>query len=480
MRQNNNSILAQFIFIGLYTVIMFASFIGLEKIHWLLALTVLFIANISVYHYLSKSQIYVLTHLDDSIEKLNRYINPHYSPPINKSRLSFFKLTKAIIETTDEFDQALNLTIDSINESHDSIKKLERITYLKANTLNTLLLVGKQDLLDENIEDYYQIILTSAIKVIEKADKGSILVLNELTNTFNYVTCIGYDQEALSKISLKLEETFIYKSTEGHYDQPHIISSVSDYDYKSMDEGTYKKFEDSGGLDLCEALSAPIFIDGKLYAILNIDSTLPNAFTEIDVDLIQFFTSQISVALKNKLLMNEMIKLSKYDKLTGAYNRNYFEDIFDSHKRTILSELEPYSIVLCDLNYLKLINDNFGHIAGDEILIAFSKIIMASISTDTIFARVGGDEFLILFKGLDKQSIQSKMASIHAQFTDKWVNHNGYQLPISFSYGIASSPEDSMIYDVLFKIADMRMYEFKNKFKLEHPELLKSLGIQPL
>jgi len=130
MRQNNNSILAQFIFIGLYTVIMFASFIGLEKIHWLLALTVLFIANISVYHYLSKSQIYVLTHLDDSIEKLNRYINPHYSPPINKSRLSFFKLTKAIIETTDEFDQALNLTIDSINESHDSIKKLERITYL--------------------------------------------------------------------------------------------------------------------------------------------------------------------------------------------------------------------------------------------------------------------------------------------------------------------------------------------------------------
>ena len=216
-------------------------------------------------------------------------------------------------------------------------------------------------------------------------------------------------------------------------------------------------------------------IDNKLYAILNIDSSQENAFDAVDINLIQFFSAQISIAIRNKLLVDETIKLSKFDKLTGAYNRNYFEKIFESHNEITLENLEPYAIVLCDLNFLKSINDTFGHTAGDLVLSEFSSIIRDSIRDSDIFSRVGGDEFVLLLKNISSQRAEEKMARIFKKYEYHTVNFNGHKLPVTFSYGLANSPDDSMVYDVLVKIADIRMYEFKKTYKETHQDILTSI-----
>jgi GGDEF domain-containing protein len=68
------------------------------------------------------------------------------------------------------------------------------------------------------------------------------------------------------------------------------------------------------------------------------------------------------------------------------------------------------------------------------------------------------------------------MASIFKQFENLTTPYLGHELPVSFSYGIAVSPDDSMVYDILVKIADMRMYNFKEQYKDKHPELLNAFG----
>ncbi|HSN65869.1 MAG TPA: hypothetical protein VLS94_04475, partial [Fusibacter sp.] len=59
---------------------------------------------------------------------------------------------------------------------------------------------------------------------------------------------------------------------------------------------------------------------------------------------------------------------------------------------------------------------------------------------------------------------------------DHKINYQGHELPVSFSYGVSASPDDSMIYDILIKIADIRMYKFKETYKNDHPEFLNMLS----
>lgn len=377
--------------------------------------------------------------------------------------------------SSDEFEKSIQIVLEYIKQSHNTITELNRLNYCKGSTLDTILAVSNH-ILDRNAdEDFYTLILKSAIDVIENATKGSILVLNAETNRYEYQTAVGFDLKYLKNIDYALEETFLYQNTNGNIDQPLVISNVQDFSNATLSAETIEWLSKANWLEGKEALSTPIRIDNKLYAILNIDSSQENAFDEVDIQLIQFFSAQISIAIRNKLLVDETIKLSKFDKLTGAYNRNYFEKIFDSHNELTLENLEPYAIVLCDLNFLKSINDTFGHTAGDLVLSEFSNIIQNSIRDSDIFARVGGDEFVLLLKNIRYQRAEEKMASIFEKYEYYTVNFNGHKLPVSFSYGLAASPDDSMVYDVLVKIADIRMYEFKKAYKETHQDILSSI-----
>lgn len=345
------------------------------------------------------------------------------------------------------------------------IKALTRVHEFKSETLNTLLNISEIFLhMDEN-DDYYTLILNSAIKVIKKAVKGSFLELNPLTGRFEYKACVGYEFDTLRKVSFTLEETFLYKNAQGDYDRPVITKNIASFDNKKLDPLSVANILDAGGLDIQEAISAPIVQDGKIVGILNIDSVETDAFDTIDTSLLHFFASQIAVALKHKALVDETVSLSRFDKLTGAYHRNYFEKLFQAHRIQSLESMSSYALILCDVNDLKVINDNYGHSAGDKVLVGFSDKIRKHIRESDVFARIGGDEFVILLRDIDPEMVHVKMSSIFDDINDSTIDVDGHALTISFSYGIATSPEDSMVYDVLLKIADSRMYEFKENYK---------------
>lgn len=155
----------------------------------------------------------------------------------------------------------------------------------------------------------------------------------------------------------------------------------------------------------------------------------------------------------------ELAYLSYHDQLTGLYNRRFFEEEL---KRLDVSRNLPISIIMADVNGLKLINDSFGHDAGDEHLRNIANIMKEGCRQDDIIARLSGDEFIIILprttereaKGIIERLIK---LSKHEKFADE--NILSMDLSIAFGLGIKYTEETDMK-DVL-KMAEDRMYAQK-------------------
>lgn len=151
---------------------------------------------------------------------------------------------------------------------------------------------------------------------------------------------------------------------------------------------------------------------------------------------------------------DEIVYLSYHDQLTGLYNRRYFENEL---KRLDKQVHLPLTIVMADMNGLKLVNDSLGHAIGDELLKKVSEVILKGCRADDIIARLGGDEFVILMSKTDEYEAGQIIKRIkNLALKEK---SGPIDLSISFGYG-TKVRNDEKIEDVLKKAED-QMYRNK-------------------
>ncbi|MCR5508233.1 MAG: GGDEF domain-containing protein [Lachnospiraceae bacterium] len=164
---------------------------------------------------------------------------------------------------------------------------------------------------------------------------------------------------------------------------------------------------------------------------------------------------------------NEMLKsLSIHDPLTGAFNRRAFDLAAEKLLFRGKNSGRSCALIFFDIDYFKQVNDQFGHDAGDQLLIAFCDALRKNFSDTGIIARFGGDEFVVLTEMENIRAIASKLdqttEDVHAiDLNDD--KHEGRGFMISFSAGAANFPDDSADLSGLKKCADAALYETKEK-----------------
>ena len=146
--------------------------------------------------------------------------------------------------------------------------------------------------------------------------------------------------------------------------------------------------------------------------------------------------------------------LSYHDGLTGLYNRRFYEEEL---KRIDTSRNLPLTIVMGDVNGLKLINDSFGHSVGDELLQKTAKAIKRGCRSDDIIARIGGDEFIAILPNTDELEAKKLINRVKSIIFKEKVK----DLEISISFGHCTKKNEETNVQEIFKVAEDNMYKQK-------------------
>lgn len=155
-----------------------------------------------------------------------------------------------------------------------------------------------------------------------------------------------------------------------------------------------------------------------------------------------------------KQRLDQIQHLSYHDQLTGLYNRRFYEEEL---RRLDTERNLPLTIIMGDINGLKLINDSFGHVMGDDLLKKAAQAIKAGCREDDIIARLGGDEFIVLLPKTDALMVEKIINRIkEAMETDKLGN-----IDISISFGFDSKREKNEDINEVLKKAEGHMYQDK-------------------
>lgn len=156
------------------------------------------------------------------------------------------------------------------------------------------------------------------------------------------------------------------------------------------------------------------------------------------------------------------IKSKSYqDVLTGLGNRAYTENAVNE----MISQEKKGALFMLDMDNFKAVNDNYGHIAGDETLKVFAGTLKKFAGEGDILCRIGGDEFMIFVKGVtEKSELSSRAADIISDFQKKFAALS-FEIECSVSIGIAQTPEDGLEFNKLYNSADKALYYVKQNGK---------------
>lgn len=155
----------------------------------------------------------------------------------------------------------------------------------------------------------------------------------------------------------------------------------------------------------------------------------------------------------------EIIYLSYHDSLTGLYNRTFFEE---GKRRFDVSRRLPMSVIMGDVNGLKLINDSFGHNAGDDLLREIGSMLKETCRAEDVIARIGGDEFVILLAGTGETGAEWLCQRIYAACRSYEKRGDKQTFYLSISLGFATKNVDDMGIDDLLRDAEHMLYRKKN------------------
>ncbi|MFC4100964.1 sensor domain-containing diguanylate cyclase [Paenibacillus xanthanilyticus] len=277
---------------------------------------------------------------------------------------------------------------------------------------------------------------------IFKADHCCVLQLNREKDVFQYVAS---NLPYLMKEAVPLD--YGYAGIVHRTKEPVITS-----DYWSTRLVASKFMDETGSRSI---IAAPIMDGASIVGVIIVTHKSPNFFSYDNYKLLQVLTTHIGLAISNASLHAEVRRMVITDNLTGLHARHYLNERIQSKQRK-----DPCgSLVVVDIDHFKQVNDTYGHLVGDQILIGVSDVIRSCIRESDIAARWGGEELAVYLP-----QIRSEQAFRIAERIRTRVEQ-GTHPSVTVSCGISewTFEDDKISVESLFYKADMALYEAKNR-----------------
>jgi len=213
------------------------------------------------------------------------------------------------------------------------------------------------------------------------------------------------------------------------------------------------------------AALAPLSFRGTVIGSLNHGDTAEDRYQPgMDTTGLEQLTKVVSTCLSNIAAYEELKLNASRDHLTGLLNRRVMESALDREYKRALRYSEPLSLIILDLDDLKVINDGHGHDAGDAVLKYLGQKLLEMSRESDIVTRFGGDEFVLILPGTDSAKARETIERLRGYFANNPMRWSGTTLSVSFCYGLAEIRQET-VHDPasLLKQADLLLYEAKRK-----------------
>ena len=237
-------------------------------------------------------------------------------------------------------------------------------------------------------------------------------------------------------------------------------------------------YQHRGG-ELQAALSIPLCdLQQEVFAVLTLYATQADSFERDHLRILQAMSSKLSLSLQNAIRFHRVETHAFTDFLTGLPNaRQLFVQLEQDLGRARASG-EPLSVVVCDLNSFKRINDLYGHTAGNRVLGALAEVFGRDLRPHETVARMGGDEFVFVLPNTPTEQAECRSRQIRAALRHAG-DETGLHEELTASLGMVHFPADGTTAEELLASAERRMYLGKRSPALEHLPMIAESGFVP-
>ena len=210
------------------------------------------------------------------------------------------------------------------------------------------------------------------------------------------------------------------------------------------------------------ALAVPLTAGERTIGVLVLRSFDSASYTNGDLELLAFVSTQLAAAIARKQLHAQMLFMAMHDELTRLPNRRLFHDRLDTAIARAQRQQAQFALLFIDLNRFKQVNDQYGHACGDRLLQETARRIKGCLRESDTLARIGGDEFVVLLENVlllpDALLVAEKIHHTLAVPVDAGM---GLALSTTVSVGLAVYPEHGIDAKSLMAHADQAMYAVK-------------------
>ena len=173
---------------------------------------------------------------------------------------------------------------------------------------------------------------------------------------------------------------------------------------------------------------------------------------------------QVTMAIENAQLYEQMEDIAIKDGLTKIYNRLYLQNILPELVEKAKSNNEPIAVSIFDIDHFKKYNDTYGHLFGDEVLKTVASFGQEMVDKyDGIIARYGGEEFFIILPNMPLNKAAEVIEEFRQKIENYELHHDGQNAKITASFGVSGYPEVADNVQDLIRTADDAMYLSKNQ-----------------
>lgn len=234
----------------------------------------------------------------------------------------------------------------------------------------------------------------------------------------------------------------------------------------------YPGFVDPSGSKILSWMGVPLIYENQVTGIMTFDHSKENQFQQGDLKLAQTFTHQVAIALENSRLYEKAKEQAIRDPLTGCFTRRHLFESIERECDIAKRYGKDLSLIIFDIDDFKLINDNYGHLVGDDVLKRIVELAGLKLRKTDILCRYGGEEFIAVLPSSNIEDAEKASERIRKSILSH-LNIPPIVEAVSISLGCTQfKKEDGCQPETIIERADMALYKAKNNGKNQSCSLL--------